>query len=127
MLENVLGIHADADLPAYQSDTLEKRAARRPKVDLTPEPTDTTTGKVALFGTCYGNYNEPGPGEDLMTVFEHNGIPVILARDVQCCGMPKLELGDLEAIQGAGCEYSPYWPNSWMKDGTSRRWCLPAF
>jgi Fe-S oxidoreductase len=101
MLESVLGIHADADLPAYHSDTLEKRAARRPNVDLTPEPTDMTTGKVALFGTCYGNYNEPGPGEDLMTVFEHNGIPVILARDVQCCGMPKLELGNLEAIQGA--------------------------
>jgi Fe-S oxidoreductase len=36
-----------------------------------------------------------------MTVFEYNGIPVILARDVRCCGMPKLELGDLEAIQGA--------------------------
>jgi Fe-S oxidoreductase len=101
MLESFLGIHADAELPAYQSDTLKKRAARRPKVDLTPEPTDMTTGKVALFGTCYGNYNEPGPGEDLMTVFEHNGIPVILAQDVQCCGMPKLELGDLAAIQGA--------------------------
>ncbi len=101
MLENVLGIHAQADLPAYQSDTLEKRAARRPKVDLTPRATDATAGKVALFGTCYGNYNEPSPGEDLMTVFEHNGIPVILAQNVQCCGMPKLELGDLEAIQGA--------------------------
>ena len=101
MLQSVLGIHADAKLPAYQSDTLEKRAARRPKVELTPEPTDMTTGKVALFGTCYGNYNEPGPGEDLMTVFEHNGIPMILAQDVQCCGMPKLELGDLAAIQSA--------------------------
>ena len=54
-----------------------------PSVDLSPEPTAATTGKVALFGTCYGNYNEPGPGEDLMTVFEHNGIPVMLARDVQ--------------------------------------------
>ena len=101
MLEGILGIHVDADLPAYRSDTLKKRAARRPKVDLTPEPTSLTTGKVALFGTCYGNYNEPGPGEDLMTVLEHNGIAVILAQDVQCCGMPKLELGDLEAIQGA--------------------------
>ena len=101
MLENVLGIHADAELPAYQSDTLEKRAARRTGLNLTPEPTDTTTGKVALFGTCYGNYNEPGPGEDLMSVYEHNGIPVVLARDVKCCGMPKLELGDLEAVQKA--------------------------
>lgn len=101
MLQGILGIHTDADLPAYQSNTLEKRALRRSKPDITPEPTAFTTGKVALFGTCYGNYNEPGPSEDLMSVMEHNGIPVILIQDVQCCGMPKLELGDLESIQSA--------------------------
>ncbi len=101
MLESLLGIHAEADLPAFHSDTLMKRANRRIGPDITPESTESTTGKVALFPTCYGNYNEPGPGEDLMAVFEHNGIAVILARDVKCCGMPKLELGDLAAIQKA--------------------------
>jgi Fe-S oxidoreductase len=31
-------------------------------------------------------------------VFRHNGIPVTIAEKEQCCGMPKLELGDLEAV-----------------------------
>jgi Fe-S oxidoreductase len=39
--------------------------------------------------------------EDLVAVFEHNGIPVALAEKEACCGMPKLELGDLEAVAKA--------------------------
>jgi Fe-S oxidoreductase len=66
-----------------------------------PAPTEQTRGKVALFGTCYGNRNEPHIGMDLITVFEHNGIPVTLAQKEQCCGMPKLELGELEAVERA--------------------------
>jgi Fe-S oxidoreductase len=60
-----------------------------------------TQGKVVLFATCYGNYNEPGIGEDLAAVLEHNDIPVTLAGKEQCCGMPRLELGDLEAVRKA--------------------------
>ena len=36
-----------------------------------------------------------------MAVFEHNGIPMALAEKEVCCGMPKLELGDLEAVARA--------------------------
>jgi Fe-S oxidoreductase len=56
---------------------------------------------VALFATCYVNRNEPGIGEDFAAVFAHNGIPVTLAEKERCCGMPKLELGDLEAVREA--------------------------
>jgi Fe-S oxidoreductase len=69
--------------------------------DTRGEPAGRTTGKVALFATCYMNRNEPGPGEDLLAVFEHNGIPVTIAEKERCCGMPKLELGDLDAVQAA--------------------------
>ena len=55
-------------------------------------------GKVAIFSTCYINYNEPGIGHDLVKVLEHNGIPWTLVEKEACCGMPKLELGDLEAV-----------------------------
>ena len=54
-----------------------------------------------LYTTCYGNRNHPAIDEDLVTVFEHNGIPVALAEKEVCCGMPKLELGDLEAVAKA--------------------------
>ena len=50
-----------------------------------------------MFTTCYGNRNEPDITTDLAAVFEHNGIPVKLVSQ-KCCGMPKLELGDLETV-----------------------------
>jgi Fe-S oxidoreductase len=62
-------------------------------------PVEGTKGRVALFATCYGNRNVPEMGEDLVKVFEHNGIPVKLVEKEQCCGMPKMELGDLEAVE----------------------------
>ena len=58
-----------------------------------------TRGQVALFATCYGNRNQPQLLEDLVTVFQHNGIAVTLPRRERCCGMPKLELGDFESIE----------------------------
>jgi Fe-S oxidoreductase len=61
-------------------------------------PTAQTTGKVALFTTCYGNRNEPDLVQDLAAVLQHNDIPVVLITQERCCGMPKLEGGDLEAV-----------------------------
>ena len=37
--------------------------------------------------------------EDLVTVMEHNGVATALAGAERCCGMPKLELGDLETVE----------------------------
>ncbi|MDH5445770.1 MAG: heterodisulfide reductase-related iron-sulfur binding cluster [Gammaproteobacteria bacterium] len=100
VLEATLGVHADAKLPKYHSATLRKRLSGH-KSTHEVQPGETTKGKVALFSTCYGNYNEPHLGEDIVAVFEHNEIPVTLAEKEQCCGMPKLELGDLESVQKA--------------------------
>src|SRR5437868_1842436 len=40
----------------------------------------------------------PVIAEDLVAVFRHNGIEVTLVGAERCCGMPRLELGDLEAV-----------------------------
>jgi len=98
VLDRAAGIHADAVLPEYHSDTLRRRAKRRTAPEPAPQPTAATRGRVALFTTCYGNWNAPEIGEDLIAVFEHNGIAVRVAERERCCGMPKLELGDLEAV-----------------------------
>jgi Fe-S oxidoreductase len=98
ILDAALGVHPDAPVPQYHSDTLRKQFAKRPKPALTARPAGTTRGKVALFATCYGNRNEPEIGLDLVRVFEHNGIEVALTNQENCCGMPKLELGDLQAV-----------------------------
>ena len=108
-LEKVAGIHADARIPPFESRPLRKRIAKR----LTPlgegaVPGKKTKGKVALFATCYVNRNEPGLGEDLLSVLEHNNIPVSIAEKEACCGMPKLELGDLKSVQKAKEQNIPH-------------------
>ncbi len=100
-LQFVLGVHPEALLPDYHSNTARKRLAAHRSAVNQPEPAGRTTGRVALFATCYGNRNEPHIAEDLFKVFEHNGIEMKLAEKEQCCGMPKLELGDLEAVERA--------------------------
>lgn len=99
VLDKTLGVHPDAPVPAYHSDTLRKRELKRERPALAPEPAGRTRGKVALFTTCYCNRNEPDIGEDLVAVLEYNGIPVSLTPDERCCGMPKLELGDLDTVR----------------------------
>jgi glycerol-3-phosphate dehydrogenase subunit C len=99
-LEAVAEIHADAWLPEFASKPLRSRLEKLP-TGTAGEPAGKTRGKVALFATCYMNRNEPGPGEDMAVVFEHNGIPLTIAEKERCCGMPKLELGDLESVKKA--------------------------
>jgi glycerol-3-phosphate dehydrogenase subunit C len=99
LLEKTLGVHHDAPVPEYHSNTFRKREAQRAKPSLTAVPTETTRGQVALFATCYCNRNEPDIDADLVAVFEHNGIPVTMTQRENCCGMPKLELGDLKAVE----------------------------
>ena len=99
LLESALDIDAQARLPEYHSDTLSKRSRGHQPTAIEATATERTTGKVAIFATCYGEYNEPQVGEDLLKVFEHNGIPTMVVRDTVCCGMPKLELGDLDSVE----------------------------
>jgi glycerol-3-phosphate dehydrogenase subunit C len=56
---------------------------------------------VAIYATCYVNYNEPGIGLDLLKVLGHNDIPYVLVHKEKCCGMPKLELGDLDSVDAS--------------------------
>lgn len=100
ILESTLGVHADAVVPQYHSNTARKRLGSH-KSNATVETTDQTSGKVAIFTTCYGNRNAPQIVEDLVAVFEHNNIATTLVGTEVCCGMPKLELGDLESVEQA--------------------------
>ena len=101
MLEKTLGVHPTAPIPNYHSDSGRARVARGDKPGLEVKATPETKGKVAIFTTCYCNRNEPDIDDDLAAVFRHNGIPVSVIPQERCCGMPKLELGDLESIEKA--------------------------
>jgi glycerol-3-phosphate dehydrogenase subunit C len=101
VLEKVLGVHRDAPIPEYHASTARMRLFGGRSPASAVQPSEETRGQVALFATCYGNRNEPELVEDLAAIYAHNGIPVILAEREHCCGMPKLELGDLEAVARA--------------------------
>ena len=96
--ERVAGIHRDAPLPVFTSKPLSKRIGATAGEDLPTVPSDRTTGKVAIYLTCYGDHNTPEVVEDLIGVLNHNDVPVTLLKDAKCCGMPKLELGDLDRV-----------------------------
>ena len=101
LLEKTLGVHRDAPVPPYHSNTARRRLkSRKGENGARATATATTSGKVVLFTTCYGNRNMPSLNEDLVAVFEHNQIEVALVEQEVCCGMPKLELGDLAAVAG---------------------------
>ncbi|MDX1507087.1 MAG: heterodisulfide reductase-related iron-sulfur binding cluster [Woeseiaceae bacterium] len=98
LVESMLGVHRDAPVPEYHSKPARKRLHGLANPE-TAEPGAGTRGRVVIYTTCYGNRNRPAMVEDLAAVYVHNGIPVRLAEKEACCGMPKLELGDLETVE----------------------------
>ena len=96
-MEAVLGVHRDRRLPPYARKRFSEQAEA--SVAWPVRDGQRTPGKVAIFSTCYVNYNEPGIGLDLIRVLEHNEIPYAVVEKEACCGMPKLELGDLDSVE----------------------------
>jgi glycerol-3-phosphate dehydrogenase subunit C len=97
LLESATGIHHEAPIPQFHSNTLRKRAKSLHRT-IAPTTVGETRGKLALYATCYGNYNCPDIGVDFIKVFQHNGIHIDMVPKEKCCGMPKLELGDLDSV-----------------------------
>jgi Fe-S oxidoreductase len=96
LMDAAIGIDARRKLPEYASTKFRSGAA--PRADFPVANGAHTPGKVAVFATCYVNYNEPGIGRDLLALLAHNQIPAVVVDKEACCGMPKLELGDLDAV-----------------------------
>ena len=95
-MESALHVDRNAWLPALA--TRRFRSAAPKSAELEARDGERTPGKVAVYATCYVNYNEPGIGLDLLKILRHNDIPYVVVEKERCCGMPKLELGDLESV-----------------------------
>ena len=96
VMESALGVDKDAWLPALATRRFRSSA---PKAKTTVVKNgDKTPGQVAIYATCHINYNEPGIGHDLLKILDHNAIPYVIVEKEKCCGVPKLELGDLDSV-----------------------------
>ena len=93
LMEKVLGIHRDKQLPDFAQETFEAWAEKNDKIKRTSDP------EVVLFQTCYVQNNEPQIGKDTVEVFEKNQVDLTCARGLECCGMPAWERGQLEQVR----------------------------
>lgn len=97
LLEARLGVDKKAWLPEFA--TKKFKSAAEQSAEAPVKDGERTPGKVAIFSTCYVDYNEPGIGHDLIKILKHNEIPYVVVKPSACCGMPKLEMGDLDAVE----------------------------
>ncbi len=96
-LQAVAGVHKDAELPKFHGKTLLARAKSDPPAVNAQAP--AYGRKVALFATCFANYNNPDIGTAALNVLAHNGVETEVVYP-GCCGMPQLEQGDLARVAG---------------------------
>lgn len=109
-MEKLLGVHRDKALPPVHGETFprwwRRHRGRSELAAVAPVATTADGGqespvaplprRVVLFSTCLVDYNDPGTGKAAVEVLEHNGVEVAWPEGQQCCGMPRLDGGELE-------------------------------
>jgi len=98
-LENVAGIHHGARLPKQAAETFEQLAHREP-VEINKAAPAYGKRKAVLYATCFVNFHSTAIGAATLAVLARNGVQAEVVHPA-CCGMPKLELGDLETVAAA--------------------------
>ena len=97
LIEFSTGIHKEAKLPEFKIKTFDKFfKTKKFKNDNIHE---SNKRKVVVYTTCYVNYNLPEIATATLKVLEKNNINVEFVYP-ECCGMPKLEAGDLKSVVG---------------------------
>ena len=113
LMQAVVGVDADAELPTWHSKTA---------VDLgrTPAPANpegpAKGRKAVIYATCFSNYNDPQTAVDAMAVLALQGVETRMLHPV-CCGMPQLEAGDLKEVahraETLSAAFAPYVADGW--------------
>jgi glycerol-3-phosphate dehydrogenase subunit C len=98
-LEKLGGIHHGARLPRQAAETFEALAHRTTPTLNTAAPAHGKR-KAVLYATCFTNFHSTSIGQAARAVLAVNGVPTEVVHPA-CCGMPKLELGDLAAVAAA--------------------------
>jgi len=109
IMQAVTGIDAKAALPKFHSKTLTDRAKK--EAPARNEQAPAAGRKAVVYGTCFVNYNDPAMGMDALEVLAKNGVETEVLHPA-CCGMPKLEHGDIAAVAEAArkvaAEFKPW-------------------
>ncbi|HEY8290143.1 MAG TPA: heterodisulfide reductase-related iron-sulfur binding cluster [Acetobacteraceae bacterium] len=94
ILRSAAGLHPDAELPTYASQSLTNLAAETPTLN---RAAPAFGRKAVLYATCFANYNSPEVGLATRGVLARNGVETAVAYP-RCCGMPLLEQGRISDV-----------------------------
>ncbi len=101
LFEKLVGVHKDKKLPQFVDRTFEDwfEDWRSERAFATEEGKRPAPAKdsVALFWTCYVNWNDPEIGKAAVRVLDRNDVAIAAPRQV-CCGMPSLDQGNVDAF-----------------------------
>jgi Fe-S oxidoreductase len=97
LMERTTGMASERLLPPYArtrfSTWFRHRSAHRGPRSLVTGPAQ---GEVSVFPTCFIEYMEPAIGQDLVKVYERNGVSCSMPEGAQCCGAPWLHQGNVK-------------------------------
>ena len=95
-MEAVAGVDRRAELPKFHTRTFVAADKGDP---VTPNASAPAFGKrkVAIYATCFVNYNKPATGLAARAVLNHLGVETRVAYP-GCCGMPFLEQAELDRV-----------------------------
>jgi Fe-S oxidoreductase len=100
VLQKVVGIASERILPPYAKQRFSTWFRKRGGSE--PSAVGAEQGQVALFATCLVEYQDPSVGQDLVKVYEHNGVRCSLPEGQQCCGAPWLHSGEVDRFVEQG-------------------------
>jgi len=104
VMEKTAGIDRDAALPKFSGRTFVLTDKQEP---MQPNPNGPAFGKrkVALYATCFVNYNKPATGMAARDVLNHLGVETVVSYP-GCCGMPFLEQAELSKVAASAAKVS---------------------
>jgi glycerol-3-phosphate dehydrogenase subunit C len=125
LMKQQLGVHPDAWMP-----TLAAQRFRWGRVMNNPAHVavngERTPGKVAIYATCYVNYNEPGIGGRPGQAAGPQPDPLRDRREGAVLRHARLELGDLQGVAAPRPPTSRCWRAMPAKATPSSRRCPAA-
>ena len=99
-MEKTVGIAADRLLPPYARQRFSTWFKKR--TTSVRNAIGRTQAEVALFPTCLVEYQNPAIGQDLVKVYERNGVECSLPEGQVCCGAPWLHAGEVDKFVAQG-------------------------
>jgi glycerol-3-phosphate dehydrogenase subunit C len=114
LMEKAVDVHRDAALPKFVAKPFVSRAKSDAPAVNAKAPAFGKR-KAVIYATCFVNYNNPDIGTAAQKILSHLGVELKIEYP-GCCGMPKLEQGDIEDVAARAKKTSQFFA-SYIEQG----------